>query len=465
MPVDQRQALSNDRPARGGPQDLFYSARNTLDLPLMARGEGIYFWDDAGARYIDVSSGAICNNLGQGNERVLRAMYEQGRTLTFTYVRVTRHKPNAVLSDKVAALAGPGFERCHFVSGGSEANEMAIKFLRQYAVATGQASRHKIIACLPSYHGGTLATMGITGDLDYEATYGPMAVFSPKVPSPLVYRRPDGTTPEEAARQAAAALEAEIVRQDPETVLAFIFEPVGGLATGANVPPDPYFGEVRRICDRHGVFLVYDEVMSACRTGSFLAAHHWPDGKPDIVVLAKGLGAGYVPLGAMLAPAAMVDELAELTGFNLAHTYNANPIVSAGAAAVVDEVVERDLIPGAARLGAHLTRRLEAIKAASPIVGDVRGKGLLQAVEIVADKDTKAMIPAEFMAADRIRRLGLENGLLIYMRRTNGGRFGEWFMVSPPLTITEAQVDDMADRLARTLAAYVDGLTRAGALK
>ena len=205
--------------------------------------------------------------------------------------------------------------------------------------------------------------------------------------------------------------------------------------------------------------------MSACRTGTFLAAHHWPHGKPDIIVMAKGLGAGYTPLGAMLAPASMVDELAGMTGFNLAHTYNANPITCAGACAVLDELVERDLIEGAARLGVHLRERLDAIHARSPIVGDVRGKGLLCALEIVADKTNAAMLPAELAADDRIRQIGMQEGLLIYMRRTNGGRFGEWFMVAPPLTISPGEIDDMMERLERTLERYAAEARRAGAIR
>ncbi|MEM5439902.1 aspartate aminotransferase family protein [Paraburkholderia diazotrophica] len=449
----------------GGPQDLFYSRKNTKDLPTIVRGEGIYLWNDAGDRFIDVSSGAIVSNIGQGNERVLRAMYEQGKKLSFSYVRVSRHEPNAELSRKVAVLAGPGFERCHFTSGGSEANEMAIKFCRQYAFAKGMHKKTRVISCMPSYHGGTLGTIAVTGDLDFAPIYRDMVQFSEKIPTPFTYRRPDGMGVVQYAMQCAQALEDAILRLGPENTLCFIFEPIGGLSTGANVPPPEYFTEIRRVCTEYGVFLIFDEVMcGAGRTGKFLANSHWPQAKPDLVVLAKGLASGYTPLGAVLAPATLVDELAGLTGFNLAHTYNANPITCAGACAVLDETVEHDIIGNAARVGGYLLERLLALKESSPIIGDVRGKGMLTAVEMVKNKETREMLPPEMMAADRVRQIGMKHGLLIYARRTSGGRFGEWFMTAPPLTMTVAQVDDMMARLELTLAEFTDELHRAGAL-
>jgi adenosylmethionine-8-amino-7-oxononanoate aminotransferase len=338
---------SDTRPAIGGYQDLFYSRINTQSLPTMVRGDGIYLWDVAGNRYLDVVSGAFTATLGQGNRRVLQAMYDQGTRLTYSYVRVSRHEPNLELSGKIARLAGPGYERCHITSGGSEAVEMGVKFLRQYAVAKGHAAKTHVITLMPSYHGGTLATLGWTGDDDIPAVWHGMTVPSAKIPAPLSYRPSEGTTSEDGARASAAALERTIVDLGAENVLAFMFEPVGGQSTGANVPHPLFFSEVRRICDKHGIFLIFDEVMAAVRTGTFLAAHRHRECRPDIVVTAKGIGAGYTPMGVMLAPAAMVDELSGLTGFNLSHTYNANPIACAAASAVIDEIVERDLIENA----------------------------------------------------------------------------------------------------------------------
>jgi len=438
----------SERPAHGGPQSLFYATAITEGIPRMVRGEGIYFWDDNGKRYIDVASGTFLTNLGQGNERVLRAMYDQGKQLTFSYVRNTRHDANEELTERVARLAGPGFERVHLSSGGSEANEQAIKFLRQYAVATGQPQRTKVITLLPSYHGATFGTIAMNGDLDAPPLYGPFATFSEKIPAPLTCR---AESPAAAARASIAALEETIARLGGENVLAFVCEPVGGVSSGANVPDPLFFSEARRVCDEHGIKLIYDEIMSAVRSGKFLAAHFHPDGRPDLAVMAKGLGAGYVPLGAVLAPAAMVDELATLTGFNLAHTFMANPICCAGGAAVIDEVVDRDLMGNADRMGVYLRAGLTRLMERSPLVGDVRGKGLLNAIELVADKDTMACYDASVDPADRLRVHATRHGVLLYARRQNGGRFGDWSVIAPPLIITEAEIDDLLERLGHAL--------------
>lgn len=448
----------------GGPQDYFYTTRNTRELPRIVRGEGIFLYDDRGNRLIDVISGAFTASLGQGNERVLRAMYDQGMRHTFSYVRVSRHDPNEAATAMIAKLAGPGFERVHLSSGGSEAVEMAIKFLRQFALAKRETERTQIITLMPSYHGSTLATIGWTGDDDAEAVWGPMAVFGHKVPAPLSFRPPFGTSAYEGALGVIAAMEEKIREIGEHRVLAIMVEPVGGQASGANVPDPVFFSELRKLCDRQGIYLVFDEIVTLGRTGTFLAAHQIEGCRPDLVVSAKGLGAAYTPIGAVLAPASMVDWLAGQTGFNLSHTYNANPISCAASVAVLNELTEHDLIGRAASLGAHLTERLEAIKAISPIVGDVRGKGLIMAIEYVRDKETKEVFGAELMASDRIRQIGLKNGLMLYARRQNGGRFGEWSVICPPLVITESQIDDMVDRLDRTIAQFVDEMTRAGVL-
>ena len=453
------------RPDLGGPQDLFNSVKNTVGLPTIVRGEDIYIFDDQGHRYLDAISGAMTAQLGQGNKRVLDAMHAQGMRHSFSYVRTTRHLPNLELTEKIARLAGAGLERVHLSSGGSEAIEMGVKFLRQYAYATGQKRRTKVLSLMPSYHGGTLATIGWTGDEDSAAVWGEMAHFSTKIPAPLSYRPPGGGTSRDGALYAAAKIEQAIQELGSENVLAFIVEPVGGQSTGANVPDPVFFSELRRICDRHGVYVVFDEVMSACRTGSFLAAHEIRDCKPDIVVTAKGLGAGYTPMGAVLAPAKMVDQLAELTGFNLSHTYGANPISCAGACAVLDETMERDLFGNAVRIGAYLRERLEDLKRRSPVIGDVRGKGLLMAVEYVRNRATKEPFSAEIFASDRIRQIGLRHGAMLYSRRQNQGRYGEWSLIAPPLIITQSQADELVDALEKSVAEFTDEMTHAGVLQ
>jgi adenosylmethionine-8-amino-7-oxononanoate aminotransferase len=450
----------------GGSIQLFYAKSVAANRPTVERAEGIYMWDTAGRRYIDACSGPVVSNIGHGNHRVLEAMVAQAKKVAYASRALFENQPNIDLAEIVTRLAGPGLERAFFVSGGSEANEAAIKLARQYAVVRGESSRWKVIARDPGYHGATLGALSVTGDPDSQRIYGAQARLMPLVPAPFSYRLPPNHDADSYARHCAAELEITIRREGADSVLAFIMEPVGGLATGALVAPDHYYNAVREICDRHGVFLIFDEVMSgAGRTGAFLAAEHWPKGRPDLVTLAKGISAGYTPLGVVLAPARMVEAVAGAGGFLHGHTYSANPLSCAIGLAVVREMVERDLMGNAARMGVVLRRRLEAIKAESPIVGDVRGLGLLQAIEIVADQETKAIFPAERQAVYRIIELGIARGLLLYSRRTANGKFGEWLMLCPPLIVTEAEIDEIARLLALTLADYEAELAREGALR
>lgn len=439
----------------GGPVQLFYLKRSTPRRPTVARGDGIYLWDTEGRRYIDASSGPVASNIGHGNERVIAASDRQMREVAYASRAFFESTANIDLADIVTQLAGPGLERAFFVSGGSEATESAMKLARQYAITQGQASRWKVLSRNPSYHGGTMGAIGISGDPVSEAAFGPMTRLMPKVPAPFTYRLPEGHTPESYAEHCADALEETIKREGPESVLAFFLEPVGGLATGALVAPDRYYARVREICSRHGVLLVFDEVMSgAGRTGRFLAAHHWPEARPDIVTLAKGIGAGYTPLGAVLASRDMVDALAEAGGFMNGFTYASNPLSCAIGHAVVAETVERGLIPNAAAMGARLRERLVEVQKGSGVMGDIRGKGLLMAIEIVGDRETKAILPAQAQAIPRIVELGMERGLLLYSRRTANGKFGEWLMVAPPLIVDGAQIDTIAALIGETLAAF-----------
>ena len=437
-------------PAAGGTQDVFFGRAAARCLPTIVAGDGIYLTDDRGRRLLDACSGPFLAALGQGNERVLQAMLEQGRKLTYTYSRTTRHHANAALTGRLAALAGAGFERAHLTSGGSEAVEMALKFLRAHAVASGQAQRHRVISLMPGYHGATLQAIGLNGDAGAPGLWGSMAVYSDKIPAPLTFR---AASPESAAAASLAALEETIGRIGPGQVLAFVMEPIGGQASGVNVPHPSFARGARATCDRHGIRLVFDESVCAVRTGRFLASHLIPDALPDVVVLAKGLAAGYAPLGAALMPARLVEELAATTGFTVSHSYDANPIACAAGAAVLDEITERDLMARAEQAGRRLRAGLDAIAQRSPLIGDVRGRGLLLAIELVADKDTLARFPAAIDPGAVVLRHGLDHGLLLYSRRQNSGRFGDWLLIAPPLVISPEACDDLLSALEPALAA------------
>jgi adenosylmethionine-8-amino-7-oxononanoate aminotransferase len=434
-------------PAVGGSQDVFYRRDALVPLPVIDRASGIRMWDTDGNEYIDASSGPMVSALGHCNPRVLAAMAEQAGRLDYAYTRVARNGPNLEYAQRLCALAGPGFERVFLTSGGSEAVDAAVKFLRRHAVATGQQSRRRVITLEPSYHGATIAATAMTGDRALETLLDGFALASDKVPAPLSYRLPEGETVESYADRCAEALEVAIVSAGAENVLAFVLEPVGGLSTGAVVPPPSYFKKIREICSRHGVRLVFDEILSGSgRSGRFVTAHRWPDSLPDLMVVAKGLGAGYSPLGAVLAPASLVDELATLGGFESSYSYNANPISCAVGLAVLEEIERFDLVRRAEVAGSLLRQGLEEIAETSPIVGDVRGLGLLLAVELVADKETRAPLPSATRPTERIRINGLQNGIMLYSRETSGGHYGHWFMVAPPLTITDAEIGELLQR-------------------
>ncbi|MCC6466894.1 MAG: aspartate aminotransferase family protein [Alphaproteobacteria bacterium] len=438
--------------AIGGTQDVFYARRNAARLPMMVRAEGIHFWDEAGERYIDASCGPMVSSLGHGNRRVIDAMAAQALRLDYVFSRVGRNQPNQAYAERLARLAGPGFERVSLSSGGSEAMERALQFARQFAVATGEASRRRVISLDPSYHGATIATLAISGNNAGAAFFDGFATIADTVPAPMTYRLPAGHTAESWERDCADALERKIQALGPRSVLAFAIEPVGGLSTGALVPSAAYMRAIREVCTRHGVLLIFDEVLcGAGRTGRFFAMEHWPDARPDILVVAKAIGAGYAPLGATLVPAAMADRLAALTGFDFSYSYNANPIACAVGLAVLDEFAREDLVAQGRARGGQLEAGLRSLAASCPMVGDVRGRGMLWAVELVRDKASRAMLPPDWGAVDRVRNHALAHGLLLYSRATSGGRYGQWFMVAPPLVASAAEIDDILARIARTL--------------
>ena len=456
---------ASPEPAVGRTQDAFYSRASIVSLPLITRAQGIRMWDEAGKEYIDASCGPMVSCLGHGNERVIEAMAAQARQLDYAFTLVARNRPNAALAGRLSRLAGPGYERVTFASGGSEAMDRTLQFARQFAVATGAPSRRAIITLEPSYHGGTIAAAAISGDQSRSPFFQGFAQVSDTVPAPMPYRRPEGMSVEEQEGASAAALERKIAELGAENVLAFVIEPIGGISRGAVVPTVGYLRAIRDICTRHGVLLIFDEIITGVgRTGPFFAMHRWPDARPDILVLAKALGGGYAPIGATLAPAGMVDRVAELTGFEFAYSYNAHPIACAAALAVLDEIEERQLLENAAHRSVQLETGLKALLGRFAFLGDLRGRGLYRAVEMVRDRKTKVMLPQEFRPTERMRNHALAQGLMVYARTTSQGRYGHWFTHAPALTTTEAECSEILSRLERALTGFEDELSAAGLL-
>ncbi len=408
-------------------------------------------WDRSGKQYLDGSSGAMVCNIGHSNPRVLAAMQQQMEKSTFGYRLHFESEPAEALARRSAELMPGNLNRLFFVSGGSEAVESALKMARQYTLAVNQPQRHKIISRYPSYHGSTLGALGCTGYTPMTAPFAPMIHESPHIPSPTCYLDHDELSDAERGRRYADMLEDEIRRQGAETVLAFIVEPVGGASTGALVPPPGYMERIREICTKYGVLLIYDEVMTGGgRTGRFLAAEHW-DAVPDIVVLSKGYAAGYMPLGGMAARDDMVEAVLDHGGFIHGYTYAGNPLACATGLAVMDELLDNDLMGNAQRVGTQLKRELEGLMDDYAFVGDVRGMGLLLAFELVADRGTMAPLPKELAAFDTLVDIAYEEGLIIYSRRSRGGLEGDHFLVCPPLIATAAHIDEIMTKLRRSL--------------
>jgi len=418
---------------------------------MLDRAEGVYMWDKSGKRYLDGSSGAMVSNIGHSNPNVLDAMRQQMEKSTFGYRLHFETNASEALAEKLAQISPPGLERCFFVSGGSEAVESTCKLARQYALAIGEPERWKIISRQPSYHGCTLGALAITGYTPLVAPFAPMMQIMPKIPAPRAYL--DGLDLEDPAtgRHYADMLDAKIQAEGAESVLAFIVEPVGGASTGALVPPAGYMTRIREICDRHGVLLIHDEVMSGGgRTGRFFASEHW-DGPPDLVALSKGFGAGYMPLGAMVAHQRIVEAVLDAGGFAHGFTYAGNPLACAAGLAVIKEIEEHSMMENAVTTGALLKRRLEELMARHEMIGDVRGQGLLLAFELVSDRETMAPLAAGLNAFSRLVDIAYDNGLIIYSRRTRDGIEGDHFLVCPPMIATAQHVDEIIDKLDKSL--------------
>lgn len=435
---------------------LFYQNRNPR--PFLARGEGIYLFDENGKRYIDGSSGAMVSNIGHSNPRVLAKMKAQMDKATFGYRLHFRTHPSEDLAAKTVAMTPEGLDRVFFVSGGSEAVESAVKLARQYALTQGQAGRYKVISRFPSYHGCTFGALDLTGYNPLREPFAPLMEGMPKVAAPVTYLDRDNLSEEARGLKYAELLRDKILEEGPDSVLAFIMEPVGGASTGALVAPDSYYGRIREICDEFGVLLIYDEVMTgAGRTGKFLAAEHWGI-TPDIVAMSKGFGAGYAPLGAIIAGKRLVEPILDAGGFLHGFTYAGNPLACSAGLAVLEEMEEQGLIENAARMGDILMAQLQALMDRYPFIGDVRGKGLLTAFEFVSDRSTMEPLDPKLNAYDRLVELAYDRGLIIYSRRTRGGTAGDHFLIAPPLIITEAQIEEMMAILRDALDAFAEEL-------
>jgi len=422
--------------------------------PIAVGGDGCFVIDADGRRYLDASGGPAVSCLGHSNERVTRAVAEQLDAIAFPYSGFFTTEVAEELAARLAAKAPGALDRVFFVSGGSEAVESAIKLARQYFIERDQPDRNRLIARRQSYHGNTLGALAAGGHRARRAHYHPLLVDGSHISPCYEYRhRRDDESTADYGQRVADELESEIKQVGPKRVMAFLAEPVVGAALGAVPAVDGYFARIRQICDQYGILLILDEVMCGMgRTGHWFASEH--DGiAPDIVCLAKGLGAGYQPLGAMICTNEIHDAIFEGSGvFVHGHTYQGHPMAAAAGLAVLDELEEEALVDRAANLGADFEIKLRERFDDHPNVGDIRGRGLFWGLEFVADRSTKEPFPAERAVAARLKDVALGNGLVCYPTAgTADGIDGDHVILAPPFIISDGEIDLAIALLARSI--------------
>ena len=443
---------------------LHRSLRGTL--PVAAAGRGIVIVDSAGREYIDASGGAAVSCLGHGHPAVIAAMHAQIDRLAYAHTSFFTTEVAEALAERLIAAAPAGISHVYLVSGGSEAIEATLKLARQYFVEIGEPQRRHFIARQQSYHGNTLGALAVGGNAWRRAQFAPLLIDVAHVSPCYEYRgRLEGETAEAYGVRLVQELEAAIERLGPRNVIAFVAEPVVGATLGA-VPPVPgYFRRIRELCDRHGILFIADEVMCGMgRTGTLYAVEQ-ENVVPDLVAIAKGLGGGYQPIGAVLVQRRIVDALERGSGFfQHGHTYIGHPVACAAALAV-QEVLARDrLLDAVQARGAQLRERLNETLRGHPHVGDIRGRGLFMGIELVADRGTKAPFDPALRLHARVKAEAMARGLMVYpMGGTIDGRSGDHVLVAPPFIATPADVDEIVRRLGAAIAAALATLAERGA--
>lgn len=422
--------------------------------PTAVRGEGCYLYDSTGKEYLDGSGGAAVSCLGHGDADVIAAVQKQVAALAFAHTGFLTSDPAEALAALLAQHAPGTLDKVYFVSGGSEATEAALKLARQYFVEVGQPQRRHLIARKQSYHGNTIGALSAGGNELRKRPFAPLLVEVSHIAPCYEYTlRDEKESAAEYGLRAAQELEDEVLRLGPETVMAFMAEPVVGATLGAVPAVKGYFKRIREICDRYGVLLILDEVMCGMgRTGHLFACE--AEGiSPDILCIAKGLGAGYQPIGAMLCTDAIYNSIKAGSGFfQHGHTYLGHPVATAAALAVVSKILDQHLTERSLRQGDKLSSALHECFGQHPHVGDIRGRGLFQAIELVADYETKQPFDPSMGLAGKIKSAAFEAGLICYpMPGTRDGQSGDHVLLAPPFIITDKQIEELVSKLDMSL--------------
>ena len=430
---------------------VFY--RNpTKYYPTVDRAEGVYIYDREGKAYIDGSGGAAVVNIGHGVKEIEKAMLKQASRIAFTHGTHFTSEAAMELAEKIVGMCPKGLSRVYFLSGGSEAVETAVKMARQYQVDRSSPLKFKVISRWASYHGNTLGALALSGHTGRRRYYQPLIQHTPHIVPAYCYRCPYGLTPKKCAIECADDLEKAILYEGPDSVSAFIAEPVVGATAGVLVPKDGYFQRIREICDRYDVLLIVDEVMSGVgRTGKNWAIDHWKV-VPDMIVAAKGLASGYTPLYVVVAREEIHRTIKEKNGiFVHGHTYSQNPLSCAIGVAVLDYIGAQDLVRASAKKGKYLLEKLKTLYR-HPIVGDVRGLGLFAGVEFVRDRKTKEPFGPKKRLNVLIGNRAFAKGLITYPGGGGAdGVRGDHILLAPPFIITKTQMDRIVEILDESI--------------
>lgn len=421
--------------------------------PAVSHGDGSYLFDKYGQSYLNCGDAAV-SCLGHSDGHVTRAITDQLGKVAFAHTGFFSSEPAERLAGRLASLAPGDLDRAYFVSGGSEAMEAALKLARQYFVEIGQPERHRVIARRQSYHGNTLGALATGGNAWRRAPFAPMLIEVSHVAPCYAYRgQQPGETDADYVNRLIAEVEAEIEALGPDTVMAFVAEPVVGATLGAVPPVGDYFKRIRALCDRYGILLILDEVMCGMgRTGTLFAAEQFGIA-PDICAIAKGLGAGYQPIGAMLCTDLIHQTIKDGSGFfQHGHTYLGHPVACAAGLAVLERLIDDDLLGRVSPAGETFHAALQSHLGQHPHVGDIRGVGLFRGIELVANRETKAPFSAKTKLHAKIKKAAFERGLICYpMGGTLDGQKGDHILFAPPFIIDDAQIEFAAETIAKSI--------------
>ena len=431
-----------------------FPRHTNYDLPNAIRGEGCYIIDENDKWYLDASGGAAVSCLGHSDKTVQKAIIEQTKKLSFAHTSFFTSEPAELLANLLAKHSPEGLDKVYFVSSGSEAVESSLKLARQYFVEIGNPEKHKVISRRQSYHGNTLGALAAGGNVS-RRTFFEKLLFETSLISPCYpYRhQTQDETELEYGLRVANELEEEIINLGPENVMAFIAETVGGATAGALTPVIGYFKRIREICNKYNILLILDEVMCGMgRTGSLFACED-EEIIPDILTVAKGLGAGYQPIGAMICQNFIYDAIANGSGFfQHGHTYLGHPVACAASFSVLSKLVNENFPSQVREKGQYLQKNLELHLGQNQFVGDIRGRGLFRGIELVKNRSTKEPFPKKLNIAGKIKKQALDIGLICYpMQGTVDGSKGDHILIAPPFIINENQINEISTKLKATI--------------